>query len=82
MSENLYKYYSLRRPVDIGTCPSGFIKKENYGSRKSVMNHTASAWGEVVYNRKLTEKEIYDYELLEEVSRKEMQEDDEWEEEQ
>ena len=60
-----YKYYTKRRPPDIGTIPKDFVDIKSYGARKTVMENGMQAWGEVVYNRKLTEKEINDYELLE-----------------
>lgn len=67
-NEKTYKYYSLRRPVGIGTCPKNFIDIKNYNERIQVMQNGKMAWGEVTYNRKLTEKEIRDYELLEDIS--------------
>ena len=63
-----YKYYTKRRPPDIGTIPKDFVDIKNYGERKPVMASGMQAWGEVVYNRKLTEKEINDYELLEDIT--------------
>lgn len=69
-----YKYYSTRRPLDLGTCPKDFIDKENYGERKQVMQNGTMAFGEVTYNRKLTDEEIYDYELLEAISEEKKQE--------
>ena len=63
-----YKYYTKRRPPDIGTIPKDFVNIKSYGERKTVMANGMQAWGEVVYNRKLTEKEINDYELLEDIT--------------
>ena len=58
-----YNYHTLYRPPSPGCQPSnGLIETTDYGTRKKVDEHTA-AWGEVTYNRPLTEKEIYDYEL-------------------
>lgn len=65
-NEKSYKYYTIRRPPDIGTIPKGFVNVKSYGERKQVMPNGRQAWGEVYYNHKLTDKEINDYELLEE----------------
>lgn len=67
-NEKKYIYYSLRRPLGLGTCPKDFINIKNYDEKKQVMQNGKMAWGEVIYNRKLTEKEVYDYELLEAIS--------------
>ena len=47
-----YKYYTKRRPPDIGTIPKDFVDIKNYGERKPVMASGMQAWGEVVYNRR------------------------------
>lgn len=66
MNQNkLYKYYTTKRPPDIGTVPKDFINVINYGELKQIRKSGFHAWGEVEYSRKLSEKEIYDYELLE-----------------
>lgn len=64
MSEKLYKYYTIRRPPDIGV-PPDFIDIKSYDILKQVLKDGTMAWGEVSYNRKLTDKEVRDYELLE-----------------
>lgn len=65
--QELYRYYSTQRPVDIGTYPKdpdnplvGFL---NYDERISVEHGTFRAWGEVVYRSPLTPDQIYQYEL-------------------
>lgn len=67
LSSNKYKYYSLRRPVDIGTYPKENdnvpIEIVNFDSRIFVENEAFQAWGYLVYNQVLTEQQIYDYEL-------------------
>lgn len=67
-NEKLYKYYTVKRPPDIGTVPKGFVSVKSYDERKQVLQDGTQAWGEVVYSRSLTEKEISDYELLSDVT--------------
>ena len=63
MSQNkIYKYYSTMRYLDIGTFPKDCFELKNYETRKQVLPGII-AWGEVTYTRKLTEKELKDYEL-------------------
>ena len=51
------KYYSLLRPVSIGTQPAkGFMDFINYDDRTEV--------AELYYNRKLSDKEMLDYDLI------------------
>ena len=62
-----YKYYSTQRPVSIGTFPkhtdSPPIRFENYNGRTWVECNTRLAWGELVYAKPLSDKELRDYEL-------------------
>ena len=65
--QELYRYYSTQRPVDIGTYPkdpdnplTGFL---NYDERTSVEHGTFRAWGEVIYRSPLTPDQMYQYEL-------------------
>lgn len=61
----MYKYYSINRPVSIGTYPKkGFCGFENYNFRKWVGEINHEAWGELYYDRILEEKEEKDYELV------------------
>lgn len=64
---NYYRYYSTQQPVDIGTFPKspGCIPIEiaNYEKRMLVENSTIKAWGELIYQKPLTEKQVADYEL-------------------
>ena len=61
----MYKYYSINRPVSIGTYPkNGFQGFENYNFRKWIGEINHDAWGELYYDRVLTEKEENDYELI------------------
>lgn len=64
-----YKYFSTQRPVDIGTFPkppdNPPIEIKNYGQDGRVwMEHdTILAWGELIYAKPLTAKQMSDYEL-------------------
>lgn len=62
-----YKYYSTQRPVSIGTFPkhtdSPPIRFENYNGRTWMECNTRLAWGELVYAKPLSDKELRDYEL-------------------
>ena len=64
-----YKYYSTQRPVDIGTYPKDFANKpieiKNFDERIYVEleNDSFRAWGYLIYNQPLTQKQIDDYEL-------------------
>lgn len=75
--ENGYRYYSINRPVSIGTYPkNGNLDRfENYESGlKYIDEINREAWGELIYNHPLTEKEIDNYELVQtEEQRKKVQ---------
>lgn len=71
-----YRYESTQRPVSIGTYPKrGAVDLWNYkgGKQKTYASkfneigdgelHVVESWGYIEYNRKLTEKEMADYEL-------------------
>ncbi len=63
---DVYKYYSTQRPVDIGTFPktdNGPLYHINYDEREYCENDTFKAWGYLVYDAPLTEKQIDAYEL-------------------
>lgn len=64
---DFYKYYSTQRPVDLGTFPKPKdnlpVGVLNYGERRAVEGGAFRAWGELLYMRPLTEKQISDYEL-------------------
>lgn len=66
----MYKYYSLLRPISIGTFPqqtddNRVIDIINFDVRELVENNTIEAWGYLIYKNPLTEKQISDYELKE-----------------
>ncbi len=56
------KYYT-RRPVDIGTCPNGFVSFKNYDDLTYVSEVGRNCWGEVTYDHELRKEEIDRYEL-------------------
>ena len=58
------KYYSILRPVGIGTYPKdGMVRFKNYDQRTFVSEISHEAWGEIWYNRELTDKEMHNYDL-------------------
>lgn len=64
-----YRYFSTQRPVDIGTFPkpadNSPVEIINYNQDGRVwMEHdTILAWGELIYAKPLSDKDIADYEL-------------------
>jgi hypothetical protein len=65
--KDAYKYYSTQRPVDIGTYPKTKdntpVSIVNFDTREGVETGRVQAWGYLVYDAPLTEKQISDYEL-------------------
>ena len=55
-----YKYYSVLRPVGIGTCPDNFSGFYNYQYRTYVDEIGREAWGWVEYAEPLDCPEKYD----------------------
>lgn len=67
MKKEQYKYYSTHRPVDIGAYPkppdnpmTSFL---NFDDRRPVEGGAFLAWGELTYEKPLTDRELYNYEL-------------------
>ena len=59
------KYYSILRPVSIGTYPkSGLVFFLNYDRRTFVPEIGREAWGELTYERELTQEEMKSYDLV------------------
>lgn len=64
-----YRYYSTQRPFDIGATPdtkdNPLLEVSNYGNdkRRPVAGGKIQAWGEAIYKKPLTRKQIQDYEL-------------------
>lgn len=64
--KSAYKYYSTQRPADIGTFPkteNGPLRLVNFDKRENVEQGRFLAWGYLVYDAPLTEKQMDDYEL-------------------
>lgn len=65
-----YIYYTTQRPVaPLTHPPRGLITFENYDSRTYIETIGGEAWGRLVYDRPLDEKEIQEYELVREPKR-------------
>lgn len=62
---NLIRYYSLSRPISIGTYPKSPINIVNFDTKQYVKEIDRDAWGYLEYNEKLNEQDISDYELKE-----------------
>lgn len=64
---NYYRYYATQQPVNPGTFPKSSdcmpLEIANYDKRLLVEGGTMRAWGEIIYMKPLTEKQMYDYEL-------------------
>ena len=61
----LYLYYCPMRPPTVGAVPrDGLEYAHSYDSRRDIPLIGRAAWGYAVYSRKLTDKEISDYELI------------------
>lgn len=57
------KYYSIMRPVSIGTHPKkDMMDFINYDTRIEVGGHIV--WAELYYSRELTQKELEDFEMI------------------
>lgn len=61
----MYKYFTILRPVSIGTFPKkGLIDFVNYDNRRYVPEIDHNAWGYLLYNRELSKKEMHDYDFM------------------
>ena len=59
------KYYSILRPVSIGTYPrEGVTEIYNYDTRTYIEDIDRPAWGWIEYNRALTPEEARSYDLI------------------
>jgi len=61
--ENRYVYYTLMRPPMPGAIPKGSIEVNDFGERTFITEIGRVAWGMAIYDRPLTEDEIWEYEL-------------------
>lgn len=55
------------RPVMPETCPEDFIGFQNYDEKTFVTKAGREVWGMVVYMRRLSQKELCDYEMIPEI---------------
>lgn len=61
----MYKYFSVLRPVSIGTFPKeGFVDFVNYDNRRYVPEIDHNAWGCLLYDRELSEEEMHNYDFM------------------
>lgn len=58
-----YAYYTIMRPPMPGAIPQGSVEVKDFGDRIFVPEIERAAWGIAVYDRPLTEDEIWEYEL-------------------
>lgn len=64
MKTTVYRYYTIYRPPMPGAIPrQGLVRVGSYDYKQSIGG--VGAWGFAEYDRPLTEKEVYDYELAE-----------------
>ena len=64
-SSKIKRYYSICRPVSIGTYPrEGVIRIENFDDKEYCIDIKRGAWGIIEYNRTLTEEELLMFELV------------------
>jgi hypothetical protein len=63
----VYRYYSTERPISLGTYPKAKdnvpVNIENFNIREYVPEIGYEAYGYLEYEHKLTDKQIFDYEL-------------------
>lgn len=58
-----HTYYMTQRPPSLGCQPmEGLREMKAYWERTRITDRIM-AWGKLIYNRQLTDKEIEDYEL-------------------
>lgn len=61
----MYKYYSLLRPVSVGTVPNCTISEMvNFDQRKYVDEIQREAWGYFVTPDEISYEEAYEYDLV------------------
>lgn len=61
----MYKYYSLLRPVSVGTIPNCTISEMiNFNQRKYVDEIQREAWGYFMTPNEISEKELCEYDLV------------------
>ena len=61
----MYRYFTTQRPPMIGCVPNGMKAVVDFAEKVFVNSIGREAWGYVLYDKKLTEQQIADYELTE-----------------
>lgn len=59
-----YKYYCVYRPACPGAIPRGVVNIQNLDPNEFVAEIGKGAYSVITYDRRLTEKELYDFELV------------------
>lgn len=64
--DKFFKYYSIERPVSPGTYPKKeHVKRiENFSEKKQCADICMEAWGFLIYDEPLSEKEAKEYDLI------------------
>lgn len=60
-----YRYYMLMRPPQPGAFPKGAIELKDFGQRVYIPEIGREAWAMLVYDHKLDNETIWEYELKE-----------------
>lgn len=64
MPNERYVYYLLHRPPAPGTHPiDGLADMKDFGERMYVREIDREAWGKLIYTRKLSDREVENWEL-------------------
>ena len=59
-----YVYYMLMRPPMPGAMPiDGLADLKDFGDKAYVREIDREAWGKLIYTRKLSDQEVYNWEL-------------------
>ena len=62
--EKGYVYYMTQRPPSPGAMPrKGLVDMKDFGTKILVPILNIEAWGKIIYDRPLTDDEIWNYEL-------------------
>lgn len=63
MENRRYRYFALERPIMPGTCPDDFVGFGNFDEKTYVEEAGRKVWGQVYYERELSQKELNTYEM-------------------
>lgn len=64
-TDGLHQYFCTMRPPAPGAIPAGAKSVTDFGQRSFVPEIQRTAWGFALYDRKLTDDEIWEYDLAE-----------------